>query len=56
MEQKQYIITKKIAKQGSKSVICIPSLLKNELKPSTVVRITLDVIKEAEKWMILLKR
>tara|TARA_Y100000031_G_scaffold153688_1_gene199506 strand:+ start:711 stop:857 length:147 start_codon:yes stop_codon:yes gene_type:complete len=48
MEQKQYIITKKIAKQGDKSVICIPSLLKDELKPSTVVRLTIDVIKEAK--------
>ena len=48
MEQKQYIITKKIAKQGDKLVICIPSLLKDELKPSTVVRLTIDVIKEAK--------
>lgn len=49
MEQKQYIITKKIASQGKNSVIVIPSLLKEELKPSTIVKITIDVIKEAEK-------
>ena len=49
MSQKQYIITKKIAKQGNKAVICIPSLLQEELKPSTVVKVTIDVIKEAER-------
>ncbi len=47
MSQKQYIITKKIAKQGDKAVICIPALLQEELKPSTVVKVTIDVIKEA---------
>ena len=46
---KRYIITKRIAKQGKKSIICIPSLLQDELKPSTIVKVTLDVIKEAEK-------
>ncbi|MEA3378865.1 MAG: hypothetical protein U9Q69_04465 [Nanoarchaeota archaeon] len=49
MSDKRYIITKKIAKQGNKAIICIPSLLQNELKPSTVVRLTIDVIKEDEK-------
>ena len=49
MSQKQYIITKRIAKQGNKAVICIPSLLHEELKPSTVVKVTIDVIKEAER-------
>lgn len=48
MEQKQYIITKKIAKQGDKAVIVIPSLLKEELKPSTVVKLTIDILKEAK--------
>ena len=49
MQQKRYVITKRIAKQGNKAIICIPSLLQDELKPSTVVRVTLDVIKEAEQ-------
>lgn len=46
--QKKYIITKKIAKQGDKSIILIPSMLSDELKPSTLVRVTIDIIKEAE--------
>ena len=49
MEQKQYIITKKIAKQGNKAIIIIPTLFKEELKPSTVVKLTIDVVKEAER-------
>ena len=46
---RRYVITKRIAKQGKKSIICIPALLHDELKPSTVVKVTLDVIKEAEE-------
>lgn len=49
MGQKQYTITKKIAKQGNKAIIIIPTLLKEELKPSTVVRLTIDILKEAKK-------
>lgn len=47
MEQKQFVITKKIAKQGGKAILVIPSLLKDDLKPSTVVKLTIDVIREA---------
>jgi hypothetical protein len=47
MEQKQYVITKRIAKQGRKSIIVLPALLSNELRPSTVVKLTIDVIREA---------
>ena len=49
MAQKQHIITKKIAKQGSRSVITIPVFLQDELKPSTLVKVTIDVIKEADE-------
>ncbi len=44
---KQYIITKKIAKHGSQAVIVVPRLLENELKPQTVVKLTIDILKEA---------
>lgn len=47
-EAKQFIITKKIAKHGSQAIIVIPRLLEDELKPGTVVKLTLDVIKEKE--------
>ena len=46
---KQFILTKKIAKHGSQSIIVIPRLLEEELKPSTVVKLTIDVLRKAEK-------
>ncbi len=45
---KTYTITKKIAKHGNQSVIVIPSFLKNELKPKTIVEVKIDIVKEAE--------
>jgi antitoxin component of MazEF toxin-antitoxin module len=44
---KTYTITKKIAKQGNQAVILIPKLLRDELRPSTVVKLTIDVLREA---------
>ncbi|MBD3163866.1 hypothetical protein GF323_01590 [Candidatus Woesearchaeota archaeon] len=41
---KQYIITKKIAKHGSQSIIVIPRLLEKNLKPGTIAKVTIDVI------------
>ena len=46
---KQFIITKKIAKHGRQPVILIPKFLANELPPKTVVKVTIDVVMEAEK-------
>jgi hypothetical protein len=45
---KQYIITKKIAKHGKQAIIVIPKLLETDLKPNTIVKLTIDVVKEAE--------
>jgi len=45
---KTYTITKKIAKHGNQCVIVIPSFLKNELKPKTIVEIRINVVKEPE--------
>lgn len=45
---KTYTITKKIAKHGNQSVIVIPSFLKEELKPKTIVEIKINIVKEAE--------
>jgi RecG-like helicase len=41
----QFVITKKIAKHGSQAVIIIPRILENELKPKTIAKITIDVLK-----------
>jgi len=41
---KQFVITKRIAKHGSQSIIVIPRILESELKPKTIVKLTIDVI------------
>ena len=44
--ERQFIITKKIAKHGSQAVIVIPKVLQEKLKPKTVVKLTIDVLEE----------
>ena len=43
---KTYTITKRIAKQGKQAVILIPKLLQDELKPNSVVKLTIDILRE----------
>ena len=45
---KTFTITKKVAKHGEQSVIVIPSFLRQELKPRTIVEVKINVVKEAE--------
>ena len=45
MQNKQFIITKKIAKHGNQNIIVIPKILQNQLKPKTVVKLTIDILK-----------
>jgi hypothetical protein len=44
---KQYTLTKKIAKHGTQSIIVIPRMLEKDLKPKTIVKITIDILEEA---------
>ena len=44
MENKKFIITKKIAKHGNQAIICIPEILKNKLEPGTLAEITIEVL------------
>jgi hypothetical protein len=44
----QIVITKKIAKHGNQAIIIVPRLLEKKLKPKTVVKLTIDVLEEAE--------
>jgi hypothetical protein len=44
MQQKQFTITKRIAKHGSQAIIVIPRLLEKELKPGTIAKVTIDVL------------
>ena len=55
----QFVITKKVAKHGSQSVIVIPRVLEDELKPRTVAKITIDVLKtesSEERQFVITKR
>lgn len=46
MANKQFIITKKIAKHGSQAVIVIPRILESQLKPGTIAQLTIDILEE----------
>jgi len=45
----QYIITKRIAKQGKHMMILIPSYLKENLKHKTLVKVTIDILEGEHK-------
>jgi len=46
MTNKQFTITKKIAKHGSQAVIIVPTILQEQLSPGTLTKITIEVIEE----------
>jgi len=43
-ERKRFIIVKKIAKHGKQSIIVVPKILEDRLKPGTITQITIDVL------------
>ena len=46
--ENRYVIYKKVAKQGSQAVIVVPRILENKIKPGTIIKITMDVLQEAD--------
>jgi len=44
MKNKQFTITKKIAKHGKQSIIVIPSILKEKIISGMLVKVTIDVL------------
>ena len=48
---KQYTITKKIAKHGSQAIIIIPRLLEKDLKPGTIAKVTIDILKKPNGFL-----
>ncbi|MBI2130023.1 hypothetical protein HYU07_07395 [Candidatus Woesearchaeota archaeon] len=48
MKNKQFVLTKRIAKHGRQNIIVIPSFLQDELKPKTIVKLTIDVVREGK--------
>lgn len=47
--QKQFQIRKKIAKHGCNSIIVIPKLLQNELKPKTIVDLKIKIVERVRE-------
>ncbi|MDP2925763.1 MAG: hypothetical protein Q8N99_05315 [Nanoarchaeota archaeon] len=43
---KRFTITKRIAKHGSQSIIVIPKILEESLKPGTLAEISINVLEE----------
>ena len=48
-QNKTFQIRKKIAKHGCNSIIVIPKLLQEELKPRTIVDIEIKIIKAVDE-------
>lgn len=46
MENKKYIITKRIAKHGSQAIIVVPRVLETQLKPGTIAKITIEILED----------
>jgi antitoxin component of MazEF toxin-antitoxin module len=42
---KQFTITKRIAKHGNQAIIVIPRLIEKDLKPGTVVKLEMEILK-----------
>lgn len=50
---KQFTITKKIAKHGNQAILVIPKVLENEIKPNTLVKVTIDILDVADNKKII---
>jgi hypothetical protein len=42
--QRQFTITKRIAKHGDQAIIVIPKLIEEHLKPGTIVELRIEII------------
>ncbi len=51
MIEKQFVLTKKIAKHGTQSIIVIPRILESHLRPKTLVKLTIDVMEEPDELL-----
>ena len=44
MENKQFTVTKKIAKHGNQAIIVVPKILEEQLKPGTLTQVTIEIL------------
>jgi hypothetical protein len=48
MQHKEFTIRKKIANHDKNTIIVIPKLLQQDLKPKTIVELNIKVLEEAQ--------
>jgi hypothetical protein len=48
MKNREFTLRKKIASQGDNSIIVIPKLLREELKPKTIVELKIKILEEIQ--------
>ncbi len=46
-KMEEFVITKKIAKQGSQQMILLPVFLRDEIPSGSLVKVTIEVIDKA---------
>ena len=44
----EFTLTKQISKQGEQSIIVIPKILNQKLRPKTLVEVRIKILEEAE--------
>ena len=44
--KQEFTITKKVAKQGSNSIIILPKILQSRIKPNSLVELKIKVLEE----------
>jgi len=49
MENKQFTITKKIAKHGNQTIIIVPKMLENQLKSGMLVELAISILETQPK-------
>jgi hypothetical protein len=48
MKNREFTLRKKIASQGDNSIIVIPKLLREDLKPKTIVELKIKILEETQ--------
>jgi hypothetical protein len=46
---RRFVILKRVAKHGRQAVIVVPAMLKDKLKPGTLLQLTMDVLESKEE-------
>jgi hypothetical protein len=46
---RRFVILKRVAKHGRQAVIVVPAMLKDKLKPGTLLQLTMDFLESKEE-------